>query len=54
MTSFARSRGYSYLRFLISNLLSTLSQQPLDLSDMDMYSEADSDHEGLARLEVRS
>lgn len=52
LTSFARTRGYSYLRFLISNLLATLAQQPLDLSDMDLYTESSEVGEGLQRLEV--
>lgn len=54
LTIFARTRGYSYLRFLISNLLSALAQQPLDLSDLDMFIESNEVDEGLMRLEVRS
>lgn len=52
LTSFARSEGYSYLRFLTSNLLATLASKPLDLSELDMYTEGGDDDETLDRLEV--
>ena len=54
LTSFARQHGYSYARFLITNLLGTLDSQPLGLSELDMHSEADPDDEGLIRLEACS
>ena len=52
LTAFARSHGYGYSRFLVTHLLSTLATQPLGLSEMDMYTEADPEDDGLVRLEV--